>query len=228
MKATSIIKPQPIENFNKKRTIFIPFDPNKGIIKKLVQAQAIKSQLLYQSKVYLLKDKIILLEAMGAPAAVLALERLIASGSKEIIVLSFCGSLNPEIPIGSVVLINKAYSNEGTSKHYFPEKKVFQSSKKLYLEIENILKNHSLSYFKSSIVSTDAPFRETFFWAKKMQQKGIDCVDMEISAVYALAKFYHIEAASLMIVSDELTKDKWISSFSQLDEKIKEYFFIFI
>ena len=56
---------------------------------------------------------------------------------------------------------------------------------------------------------------------------GIECVDMETSAVYALAQFYKISAVSLMIVSDILKKDNWISG-SSYTEKVIKYFSLFI
>jgi purine-nucleoside phosphorylase len=63
-----------------------------------------------------------------------------------------------------------------------------------------------------------------------MQEKRIDLVDMEASAVFAIAEFYKIEAAALLIVSDELFSGKWKYDFlrSELEKKIREYFFPFI
>ncbi len=223
-----IIRPRPIKDFKRKRTVFIPFEPVKGMVKNLFQGKIIKSTISNQSKLYLLKDKIILCQAVGAPLAILWLEALIASGTREIITLGFCGSFSKEFPIGSAAIITKAYSQEGTSKHYFPKRKTFSASKKLTAEIKNKLERKHLPYSQGVIVSMDAPFRETSDWLKKMVKRGISYVDMELSAVYALAQYYQLEAASLMIISDIVTKDKWISGFSQIEEAVKKYFPLFI
>jgi uridine phosphorylase len=228
MKGESIIKPKAIKDFRKKRIILIPFEPFKSIIKSLFKNKIQKKSSLFLSEIYLTHDKVILFKALSAPLAVMCLETLIVSGAKEIIILGFCGSFNKNIPIGSAVIINEAYSEEGTSKHYFPKNKNFKASSKLITEIKNNLELAGFQYSLANCVSTDAPFRETYQWINKMRKKGIDCVDMEASAVYALAKYYKIEAGALMIVSDIIINDKWLYNFSAIKDKIKKYFSIFI
>ena len=96
--------------------------------------------------------------------------------------------------------------------------------------VENRLRSLDLSFHSGAIVSTDAPYRETSSWLDRNQKKGIDFVDMETSAVFALAEFYGIQAAALMIVSDELTGIQWKTSFRQpqIDAHIEKFFWPFI
>ena len=223
----TIIKPQLIKDFKRDRTVFIPYEPCKGVIQNLFKNKIIKSSSLYNSKIFLLSDKVILFKSIGASQSVMCLERLIASGTKEIIILGFCGSLKENIQIGSVVLAYEAYSQEGTSKHYFPDETSFKASEELFSEVKNILEKNNLPYLITKLVSTDAPFRETSEWLNKMINLGIECVDMETSAVYALAQFYKISAVSLMVVSDILKKDNWISG-TPYTEKVIKYFSLFI
>ena len=56
--------------------------------------------------------------AVGAPMAVLALEKLIALGARRIIIFGWCGSLSNTLQIGDILLPTWAISNEGTSAHY--------------------------------------------------------------------------------------------------------------
>jgi purine-nucleoside phosphorylase len=53
---------------------------------------------------------------------------------------------------------------------------------------------------------------------------------METSAVFALAEFYGIERAALMIISDELFSGKWKKGFfrPELEKRIKDYFLPFL
>jgi hypothetical protein len=39
-------------------------------------------------------------------------------------------------------------------------------------------------------------------------------LDMETSAIFALAKYRHVEAPSAQIISDVLTEDKWTLAFN--------------
>src|SRR5207237_358708 len=57
---------------------------------------------------------------IGAPAAVLYLELTIARGVRNVFVCGSAGSLQPHIPIGSVVVVTGAEREDGTSHHYLP------------------------------------------------------------------------------------------------------------
>jgi len=161
--------------------------------------------------------------------AVLSLERLAASGAQEILTLGFCGSLNPEFRLASAVSVTKALAAEGTSGHYCPRQKFFRASGPLQKSVENVLKGKRLPFLRGATVSMDAPFRETPAWLRKMRGKGMDVVDMEASAVFAMARFCGLQAAALMIVSDELFSGRWANGFAdpRLEERIRDYFLPF-
>lgn len=227
MKDESIVKPQPVKEFSREKVLYIPVDTRSRSIKKGFCKLALKEKPTPFGDLILLKNKTLLYQCLGAPLAVMMLERLIVSGTKEILILGFAGSINPQIQIHDVASITLAHSEEGTSRHYFPEKTAFHSSPRLREKIEESLLSLSLPFRPSTIVSTDAPFRETHSWKLHNREKGVDLVDMETSAVFALAQFYGIHAAALMIVSDELVSKDWKTGFrdSLTDTKIKEYFF---
>ena len=226
----SIVKPEPLGDFVAENVVCIPFDPPSRSLQRIIKKRASKEKNIGFGYLYLLKNKIVLYQSLGAPSVVLSLERLIVSGAKEIILLGFCGSLNPKFKIMNVVSISKAYSEEGTSRHYFSRKRIFYPSLALKNRIESFLHCSKLPFLTGSIISTDAPYRETKSWLEQKQKRGIDLVDMEGSAVFALAKFYGIQAAALTIISDELWSGAWKKELrhSELEEKIKKYFMPFI
>ncbi len=221
-----LIKPDPIKDFNADRVIYFPLDaPSRPLIRTLKKTASKEITTLFGS-LYLLKDKAVLTHCIGAPLAVLALETLVVSGAKEIIIIGFCGSFNPDYRMMSAVSVSRALSEEGTSKHYLPKKKIFHPSPALKNKIESRLRSSSLPFLTGSLVSTDAPFRETRSWLNDQKNKGLALVDMEASAVFALAEFHGIQAAALMIISDEIRSGAWKHGFNspKLEEKIKEYF----
>ena len=224
-----ILKPKPWRDFSRENVLYIPFDSPSRLLQRTIKKLAFKEINVGFGYLYLLKNKIVLYLILGAPAVVLFLESLIVSGAKEIILLGFCGSLNPKYKTANVVSISKALSEEGTSKHYFSRKRVFYPSPNLKKRIEATLHKSNLPCLTGSLVSTDAPYRETKSWLERKQKKGIDLVDMEGSAVFALANFYGIQAAALMIVSDEIWSGVWKEvRHPEPDEKIKKYFIPFI
>ena len=226
----SIVKPESLGDFIAEDVICIPFDPPSRPFQRAIKKLALKEKNIGFGYLYLLKNKIVLYQSLAAPSVVLSLERLIVSGAKKITLLGFCGSLNPMFKIMNVISISKAFSEEGTSKHYFSRKRTFYPSPALKNRIETVLSDSKLPFLTGSLISTDAPYRETKSWLEQKKKRGIDLVDMEGSAVFAIAKFYGIQAAALTIISDELWSGAWKKEFrhSELEEKIKKYFLPFI
>jgi uridine phosphorylase len=200
----SLIRPKPFQGFRGARILYVPVDVPSGIIRKHLFKSASKIKTTEWGTLCRIGEKIVLFQAMGAPLAVMTFERLIAGGADEVLVLGFCGSLNPGLGIGSAVIVDRAYADEGTSRRYLPGRKYFRGSSDLRKTVEKKLSAGNLPFARAAAVSTDAPFRETPGWIRAARKKGCDVVDMEISAVFALAAFRGIRAAALFLVSDEL------------------------
>jgi uridine phosphorylase len=208
-----IVRPFPIRGFERKLVIYVPFDTPSGIIHNHLKLHSLRKKDTGTGILYLLPEKIVLFGPVGAPAAILILERLIASGAEEIILLGYCGSLNSAIPNRSSISVTAAHSEEGTSRHYFNRKKIFHPSSDTKTRLEACLEGSGFDFVQGILVTTDAPYRETYAWLKEKQAQGIDGVDMETSAVLALAEYHNIKAAAFMIVSDELGSGEWKNAF---------------
>lgn len=151
--------------------------------------------------------------AIGAPAAVLALEKLIALGAKKIVFMGWCGAIEPELKIGDIIVPSSALIGEGTSKYYTEDKHSYPSS--VVIEgLSTFCDKLKLSYYSGAIWSTDAPYRESRkFLAQIYKEKKIIGVDMEFSALCSVAAFRCIDFAAIMVVSDELWGDSWQPGF---------------
>jgi uridine phosphorylase len=152
--------------------------------------------------------------AVGAPQAVMILEKLIALGARRVIFLGWTGSLNPALSPGDLILPDEAISEEGTSRHYSNEMRSKPSSSLLRV-ITAALKEKSLAFKQGPVWSTDAPYRETIDKVKAFQSQGVLGVDMETSAIFTVSAFRGIEAAALLIVSDDLSKMTWRHGFRE-------------
>jgi len=225
-----IVRPRPLTGFKRRRAVYIPVDSPSGILRRAVEKVSLKKKKDPLADIHLLEKRIAVLGAIGAPNAVLILERLIASGVEEVVILGFCGSLNTRTRLLDALLVVEAFSEEGTSPHYLPGEKMFFPSPPLHEAIEAGLQRRGLPYLTGSLVSTDAPYRETPEWLENNLGRGVDGVDMETSAVFALARHRKIQAAALLLVSDELRRDGHVSGFLHpgLDDRLREYFLPFI
>jgi uridine phosphorylase len=149
--------------------------------------------------------------AVGAPMAVLTLEKLIALGAKNIFVLGWCGSLRRELRIGDILLPTWGLSEEGTSAHY-PVSFRPQSALELRNRFNDIFhKAYQIS--QGPIWTTDAPYRETRDKVTQYAGQGIMAVDMEFSALLTVAAFRKVKLAGAMLVSDELYQPVWQPGF---------------
>ena len=150
---------------------------------------------------------------LGAPQGVIVMEKLIALGAKRIWVLGWCGSLQPNIAIGDLIIPTTALSEEGTSTHYPVNKKRIQTSSFLNKILEDALLKANLPFKKGPVWTTDAIYRETSEKVVAYGKRGYLAVEMEMSALIRLAVYRSVELAGLLIVSDELFSLEWHAGF---------------
>jgi uridine phosphorylase len=147
--------------------------------------------------------------ALGAPYAAMVLEKLIALGARRVLALGWCGSLTPQVRIGDLILPNKAIPGDGTSPHYCPEPGGIPPHPGLYDLLAASLRTAEVPWHAGPVWSTDAFYRETKGLVKSCQEQGILGIDLELAALFAVARFRGIAMAGLLVVSDELFTLTW-------------------
>lgn len=150
--------------------------------------------------------------AVGAPMAVLTLEKLIALGAQRIIVYGWCGSLRDTVRIGDVLLPTWAISDEGTSAHY-PVSSRPESHADTRQLLSDLLTDRGLIVRSGPIWTTDAPYRESISQVNRLGGQGVLGVDMEYAALVTAAAFRKIELIAMLLVSDELWSGTWNPGF---------------
>ena len=146
--------------------------------------------------------------AVGAPMAVLTLEKLIALGASRIIVYGWCGSLHKKMAIGDILLPTWGVSDEGTSVHYLSNERPESHSQTRELLREG-LSSQGMTVQTGPVWTTDAPYRESLEQVKLLAKNGILGVDMEFTALVTAAAFRKVELTAVLLVSDELWSGKW-------------------
>jgi uridine phosphorylase len=146
--------------------------------------------------------------ALGAPYAAMVLEKLIALGARMALVLGWCGSLQPQVAVGSLVLPTAALGQDGTSSHYLAAGDVGPDSR-LYDLLQGILATSGASWHAGRILTHDAFFRETPSLVQQFQGLGLLGIEMELAALLAVGRYRQVPVAALMAVSDELAALTW-------------------
>lgn len=156
---------------------------------------------------------------LGAPQAVMGMEKMIALGAQRIWTVGWCGSLQPNLRIGDLVMPSTALSEEGTSHHYPIGENVPSTDEELGQILGEALAKQKQSFVRGPVWTTDAPYRETPLKVKAYQERDILAVEMEMSALMTLAIYRAVKLSGLLVVSDELFDLEWHSGFSSPKRK---------
>jgi len=198
------------------RVLFLPAGPMARIFAARFLARKKRSR-PYPARVYRLKrhsrEIDLVGPGMGAPVAAMIVEQLIAGGARKIIALGFAGAISRELHIGDILLVSEAISDEGTSKDYFPELNPPLPGESLMASLQSVLEQAGEPFKSGKVFSTDAFFRETMAKVARFREQSALAVEMEMSALYTLARFRKVELAALVVISDELVGEEWKSGF---------------
>jgi uridine phosphorylase len=153
---------------------------------------------------------------VGAPYAVLILEKLIVLGAKKILFWGWCGSLQEGFGVGDFLIPEHGMIGEGTSPYYLSShsRRYSSSAARISKVIEKACVDYPVPFQTGTVWSTDAPYRETSQQIASLKKKGVMAVDMESSALFTVSRFRQVETGALLVVSDELASLKWKSGFS--------------
>ncbi|MBR3138763.1 nucleoside phosphorylase [Candidatus Saccharibacteria bacterium] len=154
-------------------------------------------------------EKILLVyPTMGSAGCVCDTELIIASGINKIVAFGTCGRLSSDIAQNTIILPTSAYREEGTSYHYLPDEDEIGIDEDALNIAEQVFKEHKFEYEKGKIWTTDAVYRETEGKVKLMQERGCIGVDMELSALLALAKYRNIKFTEFLIGEDPVVNSE--------------------
>ena len=162
---------------------------------------------------------------VGASACVAILEDLIAFGMKKLVLFGTCGVLDEAIKETSIIVPQMAIRDEGTSYHYLPASDEIEVNVGLQDFLISFLDENGISHSVGKVWTTDGIYRETAEKLYKRKEAGAICVDMECSAVAALAAFREISVCHFFYAADHLSEEAWdmrnLANHADLDEKDK-------
>ena len=151
----------------------------------------------------------------GAPAAAMDLEYAVAWGVRRFVTVGVAGALREDIPIGALVVCDRAIRDEGTSHHYAEPDRYAHPSDELTASLVASLRRTGLDHVRGTAWSTDAPYRETAAEIHAYAAEGVAVVDMEAAALFCVARRRGVEIAAAFSVSDSLATGTWQPAFHQ-------------
>lgn len=151
---------------------------------------------------------------IGSPAAAVTAEDLIALGARHIVSIGTTGTLSPDFSIGDVLLVDRAFRDEGTSHHYLPPSSTVDADEDLTDQLAMRMQEAGIAFGRGSVWTTDAPYRETADEVRSFAAKGACGVEMEAAALFAVGAAQRASVSALLTISDSLVDpDGWVPSF---------------
>jgi purine-nucleoside phosphorylase len=148
---------------------------------------------------------------IGAPLVAGMLEEAIAIGGANFIACGGAGVLDREIAVGHIIIPNCAIRDEGTSYHYLEPSREIMVNRKGIEAIERVLLRHNCKYVLAKTWTTDAFYRETVGKINQRRQEGCLTVEMECSAICAVAEYRNVTFAQILYGGDLVDCDDWDS-----------------
>jgi uridine phosphorylase len=144
---------------------------------------------------------------IGAPGTIMFMEDLIACGAESFVGVGASGGLNPDHPVGDVLIPNAVrVIDEGTSAHY-PGDGAPTADQTMLAELGSLVAKHGGRTGTGDWWTTDGFYREMTDDIVRHALAGIQGIDMETSAMYRVAEHRGVSVCNTLVVSDELWTD---------------------
>jgi len=145
----------------------------------------------------------------GSPMTVELAEEFAAMGVKCMILMTWGGTLQPELKPGDIVVVDKAIRDEGTSYHYLPPAKYVEADLQLADQLIGAIQDRGGQCIRGTSWTTDAPFRETVDEIRQYQSEGVKTVEMESAGLFTIGQVRKIPTVSVVVGMDSLSDFRW-------------------
>ena len=158
---------------------------------------------------FIYKDKKyqIFMTGIGATlASTLMKEVSVVTGSHKFIYFGSCGVLNEELCRGKIIVPTEAYRDEGISYHYAAPSDFIRVRNNL--KVQEALGRFNIPFVAGKVWTTDAIYMETINKVNRHKKEGCLAVEMEVSGVEAVARYYEIENYHILFSADSLGNEE--------------------
>ena len=139
----------------------------------------------------------------GAPRAVEPVHVFGELGTPVVVQVGSCGSLQPGMATGDIVLAERATIGEGASQYYGGEESS-PAWRPLVDKVDGALSSRGLRVHRGPVFTTSALFAQPPELVAAWREAGHLAVDMETSAVFSAARRFGMAAAAILFVWDDV------------------------
>ena len=142
---------------------------------------------------------------IGGPYAVLVAEQLRSAGAQLIVGITSAGRVAPNLPLPSIVVVNDAVRDEGTSLHYLAASPTVSTPTPTVVDtLVRELGAVSSRVYSGRVWTTDAPYRETAEQLQSWAEQDVLAVEMQAASLFAFGKARGSAVAMVALVSNSV------------------------
>lgn len=180
---------------------------------------------IYYSYLYEGKEICFYHSWVGAPISAAVMDLTIALGVREILAIGGCGILDKRLSDDNILLPVEGVRDEGTSYHYVKPSRTISPSNELLNKIKNAFSNYNVSYKCVKTWTTDGFYRETKKRCDLRKKQGCETVDMEFTAMCAVAKLRSASFAAIFYCGDIVEFENYDERDWQCNTDLRRYLF---
>ena len=141
---------------------------------------------------------------IGAPGAAIAFEELIAAGAQQIIRVGTCGSMQPHIKPGELIIASAAVQQTGYGREIMPAGYPAVAEANLLVALREAAAQQSLAAHTGIVLTRDAFYggvvsSHTPDYAQ-MSQANVLAVEMECAALFLVGSLRRVQTAAILAV----------------------------
>lgn len=137
------------------------------------------------------------------------MEELIAFGCRKFVACGAAGVLDSALARGTVVIPDAAVRDEGVSYHYVPPGREIEVDRHVVSTLESVVRSSGIPFRVGKTWTTDGLYRETRSRIARRRAEGCITVEMECSALLAVAQFRGVTFGQLLATGDDVSGDIW-------------------
>lgn len=152
---------------------------------------------------------------IGGPAASIAFEELIKLGAQVIIRVGSAGGRQPNIPIGTPVVITASYRGEGTSKAYLPPEFPAVADLGVTNALVDSLRAGSVPHFAGLGFCRDAYYVQDASLNTLLTESGVMVAEQEASVLFIIGSVRGIQTGAIVATDSNI----WLENQPTIEEK---------
>ena len=141
---------------------------------------------------------------IGAPGAAIAFEELIVAGAKKIIRVGSCGSLQPDINSGDLIVVTAAVQNTGYGRETVPDGFPAATDVDLTVALRNAAKTNGHPFHAGIVLTRDNFYAGVETNAgpnyQQLSKANVLAVEMECAALFIVGALRNVQTGAILAV----------------------------